>query len=81
MVERVRSDGNWIVGDPEVIGERSMLLAYHPVDADPLPNLPGWETPQYGFSLNYDGPMILCMSYHPVRRLPAVQLSLFEMEK
>ncbi len=76
-VERVRSDGNWILGDPDVIPERGMLLAYHPVEAAPLPDFPGWETPEYGFALNYDGPLILCMSYYPVRRPPAVQLSLF----
>lgn len=84
--DRVRSDGNWISGDPDHPGtpgkEGSMLLAYHLVGADPLPDFPGWDTPRYGFARPAPGNLtVMCMTYHPTRRPAPVQLSLFTLKE
>ncbi len=57
QVERVRNDGNWIIGDPLDAATRPAgtndtpwaypprLYARHIIDGAPLPAFPGWETP------------------------------------
>lgn len=94
-VDRVRNDGNWIVGDPadtylrpwridgRTVQGVPRLLLYHDVKGAPPPDVPGWKTPRYGFLLNNDGPRTMFMEYTPVvcrdRNAKPVQLALFDL--
>lgn len=88
QVERVRNDGNWIVGDPldtapipwridgRTVQGVPRLLVHHDVRGGALPDFPGWETPRFGFST---GPGQLFMEYVPVRVPAPVQMSIFDL--
>lgn len=74
QVERIRSDGNWIVGDPLDTATRPKgtngtpwaypprLMALHQIDGAPLPDIPGWEKPRLGFRDCYG---VMIMQYEP----------------
>lgn len=87
QVERVRSDGNWIAGDPldtapipwgidgRTVQGLPRLLVHRNTSGGPLPDFPGWETPRFGFEV---GPGQIFMEYVP-KRVPApVQTSIFD---
>lgn len=97
-VDRVRNDGNWIVGDPAdtylrpwKIDGRTVqgvprLHLYHEIGGGPVPDVPGWKTPRFGFELclAVDDPRrVMFMEYTPVtpldRDAPPVQLALFDL--
>lgn len=87
--DRVRNDGNWIYGNPadsapDPEGRPASMIAHHVVGAPPLPDLEGWDTPQYGFSLNLAADAretVMTLRYTatppPPKPVPALQLALF----
>ena len=88
QVERVRSDGNWIAGDPRdtapipwridgrtVQGLPRLLVQRH-IKGGPLPDFPGWQTPRCGFDI---GPRHIFMEYVPERVPAPVQTSIFDV--